>query len=392
MTTANRTALWGSIAAVFITWVGVGTIIPVLPLFIKDRGASYSLLGAIVAASLVGHVVGQYPAGRLSDRLGRRPLMLGGLLLQAAAVAAFLLPMPVPLLIGVRFLIGLGGAAFLPVSRALVADLVPPARRGMAYGWLSGAEMAGLVFGPALGGLLALLGLAAVFEATAGALVLGAVVLAWALRRGEPVRGSASPGFGWAPMGSRRALLAMLGIGALTVGPNYLHGMYEVVWSLFMRGIGASSLQIGASFSLFALPYVLLVPLAGWAADRYDRRWLAAASTAGAGLIAAVYPFLPSIPLVIAFCALEGAVVVFGIPAKNAFLMDAVPADRRGQVQGVIGAGSGLGAALAAVVAGPQFEVAVPLAFFFAAVVDLVLVLVALPLLAAAGEAERVPA
>ncbi|HLQ62338.1 MAG TPA: MFS transporter [Candidatus Acidoferrales bacterium] len=181
-------------------------------------------------------------------------------------------------------------------------------------------------------------------------------------------------------------------MAALTLGPNYLHGMYEVVWSLFMRGIGASSFQIGASFSLFALPYVLLVPAAGRLADRYDRRWLAAASTAGAGLLAAVYPYLPGIPLVIAFCALEGAVVVFGIPAKNAFLMDAVPADRRGQVQGLIGAGSGLAAALAALVAGPQFQVAVPLAFFFAATVDLVLVLVALPLLAAAGAAERVPA
>jgi len=390
--TGNRTALWGSIAAVFITWVGVGTIIPVLPLFIKDRGATYTLLGAIVAASLVGHVVGQYPAGRLSDRLGRRPLMLGGLLLQAAAVAALLLPMPVVLLIGVRFLHGLGGAAFLPASRALVADLVPPARRGTAYGWLSGAEMSGLVFGPALGGLLALLGLAAVFEVTAGATLLAALVLAWALRAGEPLPGASRPGFGWAPLGSRRAVLAVLAMAALTLGPNYLHGMYEVVWSLFMRGIGASSFQIGASFSLFALPYVLLVPAAGRLADRYDRRWLAAASTAGAGLLAAVYPYLPGIPLVIAFCALEGAVVVFGIPAKNAFLMDAVPADRRGQVQGLIGAGSGLAAALAALVAGPQFQVAVPLAFFFAATVDLVLVLVALPLLAAAGAAERVPA
>jgi len=178
---ARRTALWGVIAAVFLVGTGVGSVLPILPLFLRERGSSYALVGVVVGANLVAQFVGQYPAGRLSDRFGRAPLMIGGLVLAGGAIAAFALPLSIGWLIALRFIQGLGAAAFRPGSRAVVADLVPEGERGIAYGWLSGADMGGLIFGPALGGILAVFGRATVFEATGLALLLAAVVVGFAL-------------------------------------------------------------------------------------------------------------------------------------------------------------------------------------------------------------------
>lgn len=72
---ARRTPLWGVIAAVFLVGTGVGSVLPILPLFLRERGGSYAIVGVVVGANLVTQFVGQYPAGRLSDRFGRAPLM-----------------------------------------------------------------------------------------------------------------------------------------------------------------------------------------------------------------------------------------------------------------------------------------------------------------------------
>src|SRR5229473_3553469 len=163
----RRTALAGILAAVFVSGTGIGSILPILPLYLRERGASYALVGVVVAAALVAQAVGQWPAGWLADRLGRREMMVAGLLLSAAASLVFVQP--------------LGFAAAAPAERAAVADVVPPGELGMAYGWVSAARMSGLIVGPALGGLLAVFGRWTVFLTTGVALALAAAVAAIAL-------------------------------------------------------------------------------------------------------------------------------------------------------------------------------------------------------------------
>ena len=295
---ARRTALWGVIAAVFLVSTGVGSVLPILPLFLRERGGSYAMVGVVVAANLLAQFVGQYPAGRLSDRFGRAPLMIGGLVVAGAAIAAFALPLPIGWLIGLRVIQGLGAASFRPGSRAVIADLVPEGERGIAYGWLSGADMGGLIVGPALGGVLAVFGRATVFEFTGVAVVLAAVVLAFALDSGRGPIGA--PAIPVVHDDARRAgAAAVRGLVMLSLSIGFVYGVYNVVWSLFMKAIGASDWQVGLSFSLFALPLVLTAPLAGWASDHLDRRWFGAGSTASTAIIAPIYPMLHSIPAVI---------------------------------------------------------------------------------------------
>jgi len=383
---ARRTALWGIIAAVFLVGTGVGSVLPILPLFLRERGSSYAMVGIVVGANLVAQFIGQYPAGRLSDRLGRAPLMIGGLLVAGAAIAAFALPLSLGWLIGLRFIQGLGAAAFRPGSRAVVADLVPEAERGIAYGWLSGADMGGLIFGPALGGLLAAFGRVTVFEATGLAMLLAAVVVAFALdprRLSLTAERTTTP----APSGDmlRAGAAAVRGLVMVSVGIGFLYGVYNVVWSLFMKTIGATDWEVGLSFSLFALPLVLTAPLAGWASDRFDRRWLGVGSTASSALIAPIYPLLHNVPAVIGVGVIEASAAAFAEPAINAFLMSAVSQDQRGRAAGTVGTAETAAKALGALLGGGLFGLGVWVPFVLSAVVGVGFILASLPWLRAAG-------
>ena len=387
---ARRTALWGIIAAVFLVGTGVGSVLPILPLFLRERGGSYAMVGIVVGANLVAQFIAQYPAGRLSDRVGRAPLMIGGLVLAGAAIAAFALPLSIGWLIGLRFIQGLGAAAFRPGARAVVADLVPEGERGIAYGWLSGADTGGLIFGPALGGVLAVFGRAVVFEVTGLAMLLAAVVVAFALDVRRP-SSTAPPIASVAAVGDARRVgaAAVRGLVMLSIGIGFLYGIYNVVWSLFMKTIGATDWEVGLSFSLFALPLVLTAPVAGWAADRVDRRWLSAGSTASTALIAPIYPLLHSVPAVIGVGVVEASTAAFAEPAINAYLMSAVAADQRGRAAGTVGTAETAAKAAGALLGGGLFGLGVWVPFVVSSVAGLAFILLGVPWLRAAGRDAR---
>jgi DHA1 family multidrug resistance protein-like MFS transporter len=183
----------------------------------------------------------------------------------------------------------------------------------------------------------------------------------------------------------RAGAAAVRGLVMLSMGIGFLYGVYNVVWSLFMKSIGATDWEVGLSFSLFALPLVLTAPLAGWASDRLDRRWLSAGSTASTTLIAPIYPFLHSVPTVIGVGVLEATTTAFAEPAINAFLMSAVAPDQRGRAAGTVGTAETAAKAVGALIGGGLFGLGVWVPFVVSSVVGLALILLGLPSLRAAG-------
>lgn len=388
--TPNRRALYGIVAAVFVSGTGIGSLLPILPLFLRERGASYSLVGVIVGAALAAQAVGQWPAGWLAERIGRREMMVVGLLVAAAASLMFLFPLSVEWLVVVRFVQGLGFAAAAPAEIAAVADVVPADELGRSYGWVSAARQSGIIVGPAIGGLLAVFGRWTVFAVTgaalAGAALVAALTLPTSVRRPR-----SDVSIARVFIRSTRVGVALRAVVTMTIGLGLLIGIYDVIWSLYMRSLGASDFVIGLSFTLFALPLVLVTPLAGWLSDRWDRRWLAFGSVAIGSLMAVVYPFLVFIPIVIAVGVIEGALWAFTEPAMNSFLMEAVP-DRRGEAQGVVGTAQSGSMAIGALVGGSLFAMGLGVPFFVAATVGFGFSLLALPGLRAAGRRSVAPA
>jgi DHA1 family multidrug resistance protein-like MFS transporter len=391
--TTNRTALFGLVGSIFVSGTGIGSLLPVLPLYLRERGASYALVGVIVGAALIAQAIGQWPAGLLTERVGRREMMVIGLTVAALASVAFVLPLSVEWLIALRFVQGLGFAAAIPAELAAVAEVVPPEQLGRAYGWVAGAQQAGFIFGPAIGGFLAVFGRWTVFTVTGVALLAAALVVALTLGRSK-APSAPNPAAAPSLFGRSRVSSAVRAVAILSLGLGLLIGIYDVVWSLYMRSLGASDPVIGLSFTLFALPLLVATPLAGWSADRWDRRWLAFGSIVLGSLIGPIYPFLTDIPVVLVVGAVEGAMWAFVGPAMNSFLMDAV-ANRRAEAQGIVGTALSTATAIGSLAAGSLFALGVGVPFIAAAIGGVVFALAAVPGLRAAGSVairhEQVP-
>ena len=155
------------VAGVFIVQTGAFGIVPILPLILRERSVPFVEVGLLVGITLLTAFLGQYPAGRLGDRVGRRPMLVFGSLLYGITSLGFLFNLPIPTLFVLRVAQGLAIAAFLPNANAMVADLATPERRGRAYGWMAGARLGGLTVGPAIGSLVAVFGRNYVFTFSA---------------------------------------------------------------------------------------------------------------------------------------------------------------------------------------------------------------------------------
>jgi MFS family permease len=164
-------------------FTAAGLTIPLTPLFAEGpMGANELWVGITVGAFSVSTVALRPYAGRLSDRRGRRPLLIGGALLAAAAVAAHAVAPNLAVLIGLRLVLGVAEAFFFVAAFAALADIAPPGRAGEALSFNSLALYLGIALGPFLGEwlldaggfTLAWLGGAAIAAAAGGlAVVIG---------------------------------------------------------------------------------------------------------------------------------------------------------------------------------------------------------------------------
>ena len=164
-----------------------GLTIPVTPLFARGPiGASVEGVGLAVGAFSVTALVLRPYAGRLADRVGRRPLLVGGALAYAAILAVHALVDSLPMLVGLRLLLGAAEAFFFVAGFAAVADLAPPGRTGEALSFNSLSLYLGVALGPVLGLLLVDVGGFSLAWLGGAALALAAAALAW--RIPEPAR------------------------------------------------------------------------------------------------------------------------------------------------------------------------------------------------------------
>jgi DHA1 family tetracycline resistance protein-like MFS transporter len=195
---------------------------PVLPFLADHYGASGTLLGLLFTVYAAAQFVCAPLWGRLSDRIGRRPVMLGTIAGTAVALALLALA-PSLIWLFVARILGGAFAANVSVATAYVADVTDEGERTRWMGMIGASFAIGFTLGPALGALLAPLGVSAPMWAAAG---LGAVNLVWALARlREPPRHAAAvapeaSGGRWAllrdPLVRRFCIINLVFAGAVT--------------------------------------------------------------------------------------------------------------------------------------------------------------------------------
>jgi MFS transporter, DHA1 family, tetracycline resistance protein len=185
---------------VFVDLVGFGIVLPLLPFYADRFGASGTQIAVLVFSYSAAQLLLAPIWGRLSDRYGRRPILIIGLLGSAVSYVVFAFAGSILALLLSRIMAGVGGAN-IPVAQAYIADITPPEKRAGGMGLIGAAFGLGFIFGPAIGGLLAPIAPEAPGLAAAGLCSVNAVLALFFLpeslsreERASRSRASASPG------------------------------------------------------------------------------------------------------------------------------------------------------------------------------------------------------
>lgn len=164
---------------VFIDLLGFGIIIPLLPFYAETFGATGFTIGLLATSFSLMQFVFAPIWGRVSDRIGRRPIILLGLLGSCLSYLGFGMASTLPLLFAARIFAGIAGAN-IPTAQAVVADLTTPENRAKGMGIIGAAFGLGFIFGPAIGGFLSRYGYSVPAYFASG-LSLANFVAAWFL-------------------------------------------------------------------------------------------------------------------------------------------------------------------------------------------------------------------
>ncbi|MGB3639595.1 MAG: MFS transporter [Rivularia sp. (in: cyanobacteria)] len=141
-------------AAGLLFWASLASLLPTLPLYIEDIGASKQQIGLVMGSFAIGLLLFRPLLGQLADKKGRKIVLIIGLLSAAIGPIGYNLVQSLPLLMVIRAFHGISIAAFSTAFLALVADIAPVENRGELIGYMSLVNPVGLAIGPALGGFL----------------------------------------------------------------------------------------------------------------------------------------------------------------------------------------------------------------------------------------------
>lgn len=329
--------------------------------------------------------------GVLADRVGRKPVMVVSILCTAVVIAAMGLVRDLAWVAGLTLLLGLVDPPFVPAARAAVADVVAPERRPRAYGLLGMAASVGWIVGPSVGAGLSSLGFDVLFV-VAGVIVAGyAMILLVGLRETRPAAGpaagpaaagvalvdtaaatdvAASPGPGGQPvrsgppttrrpLGARRVFAEFLVLAAVFHGVQFL---WVAILPIYAYDLGVSTATWGLLFALNGILILVLQLRVSSLSERRSRPRVMAAGALCSGLAYLVVAGMPGAALVLPFLAVAIVLVTFGemafFPVAPSFVSDLSPVTIRGRYQGYLGAATGLGSAVAPVLAGAVLDVA----------------------------------
>jgi MFS family permease len=354
----------------FIEWLGASAILPLLPAYLRHEGSSTALVGIVMAAYFGAGLLVLYPLGYLGDRIGQRPILVGGLLSYALGSLGFLAHPGPGGFIALRAAQGAGAGAVQIASFALVGAVVAPERRGRAFSMLFAGQLAGMAIGPLAGSFVGVSGMGILFAVTACTSTIASLFVLIGLPKVAKV-----------PNAVRNRLVVnrmLFGVVITALVGGLITGVYETCWTLLLDTRGAQAWQVGLSWTLFALPFAAFSPLAGRMADRFNRAKLTVWALASSVFFVALYPFLHSLALLIGLGAIESIGVAIAYPAAQSLLAQSVPEAALGRAQGLNNASQTAALAVSAAASGVLFGIAPWVPFVGAAVISALLVL-ALP-------------
>jgi DHA1 family tetracycline resistance protein-like MFS transporter len=350
-------------AVVFINLVGFGLVVPLLPFFGQSLKAEAWQVALMFSAYSLGQFFAEPFWGRLSDRIGRKPVLLMTVLANAVGYLALAFVPNIWVAVAVRLFTGLG-AGNISTIQGYVADITPPERRAGRMGMIGAAFGLGFIVGPGLGGLmvrpsLGQLGYQLPIFAAAGLCVLAAIGVFAFLKES---RAKADPAAARPPFlgGVRDALANPVVSRVLLVTVIYMAGFsgMESTFGLWVEArYGWGAREVGLSFMAVGVVSVICQSMVtGRLARRFgESRVLACGCLLfGVGLVGQVWsPVSWAVPVMMAVGSFGMAMTM---PNISALISRSSPPDQQGAMLGLNMAASSSARIVGPIVAGAVFS------------------------------------
>ena len=345
--------------SIFATVTGVGIVIPLLPIYAHELGAGGLYIGMIFGSFSLARTFFLPYFGRLSDRKGRKPLIVPALLAYAGISLGFIVFKDINAMIALRFLQGIASAMLMPIIQAYIGDITPPGNEGFTMGLFNMSMFSGLSIGPFLGGVIHDHFSLQTSFACMGLLALIGFFLSLLLL--PPTHSEKYLSSGKSPVEWKK-LIAERDIASIFIF-RFSHILcIGIIWAflpLYAKiKYNASSSTIGILIMLGVLVSgALHVPM-GYLADKIKKRWMVASG----GLIVAgaifAFEWVPHLTGLIWACIFFGVGGGIAVPALMAIgVQKGSETDSMGSVMAILTLAHSLGMLCGSLIGGLMMDV-----------------------------------
>ena len=387
-----RSPLFLMALTIFIDFTGFGLVIPLLPFWAEHLGANAVGVGLILTVYALAQFIFTPVLGSLSDRYGRRPIIIASLSIEALSFALSALANTLPFLLLARFIGGLG-ASNIGSAQAVVSDVTPAKDRARGMGIIGAAIGLGFVVGPALGGLLAPLGPALPFWVAMGVAIANMLLVFFFLpetrnRQASTQAGESREGNAFVLLAGWRQALRNATVARLVI-INLLFTIaftaMEAIFPLFTQHVfGWTAMQNGYVFTYVGFVIVIMQGgLVGQLVKRFGERSLLIAGLIMLGIGLALLSFSTQLALLLIALGILSAGDGMVSPTISALLSFASPSGAQGETLGFAQGIAGMGRVIGPLLAGTIYAVGGPsMPFLLGAGLVLLAALLAIPALA----------
>ncbi|MFQ5891641.1 MAG: MFS transporter [Candidatus Methanofastidiosia archaeon] len=352
---------------IFISMIGFGLIFPLFPLYAKTFGATPTDIGIIASMFALTRFIFATPFGALSDRYGRKSMLIVGFFSYSIAMSSFAFAQNLAHLYLFRALQGIASAMVWPSATAIVADSVEQKDRGKAMGYFSMSLHMALIFGPAVGGFLAdLYGIKIPFLLCGLIMLLlvpfikiyvketvkiGESVVTQKLSLKKKLRND------YLEIKSSKYFKTLSGLMFASFLGIFAFTLIEPLIPIYAdEKVGATKTDIGIAFTVMGVVGTLIRPFAGSLADRIGRKKPI--------IYGSMFSALTTYPMALIRTPAE-MIGILGVrtvgwatsePATQALLADVVDENKRGKIFGLFGTIQSLGMILGPTLGGILYQ------------------------------------
>jgi len=322
----------GQYVLTFMLMFAIGLGVPISPLLASKMGASWVQIGLMGSAWGIVFTLSAFLTGRVSDRIGRKPVLAMSSALSALAAFSFLRATSVTQLIAIRGLEGLAWACFWPPMEALATETANTEQIGRGIGLVTTVYAFGFAIGSFTGGFMTgFFGFPLTFSTYFGFAALS-IFAVWFVDAPKHTHHPETP-----PRGGLSPRLLSRGLVAGNVlGASYTFGLATIMalLSVYAAGLGIPIFWIGIALSIFWVGRILGAVFAGTSSDRLGRRSVALTALIVGCIGFVIIGSAPSLLLIAAGALLTGLSIGGIFPVNVAIIADDIEPELRGAAMG----------------------------------------------------------